>query len=78
MRRIEEWFIELPTEHRDKAQTNMHNDGNTNHIEVSSMSAALLYAFDWYDTEEGYDYWYNLYESYFAEKEQEQTEEQKL
>ena len=75
MRRIEEWFIELPTEHRDKAQTNMHNDGNTNHIEVSSMSAALLYAFDWYDTEEGFNYWVELHDRL---KEQEQTEEQKL
>lgn len=55
----EVWFLELPQEIREKAINNLNE--KTFRVEYSSLLNALACAFDWKNSNEGLDYWTNIY-----------------
>ena len=69
MKTIEQHLNELPEPYRTQALK--YYEPQTE----QTQSAALIYAFDWRESEEGFHYWDKLYDRLVK---QEQTEEQKL
>lgn len=62
---ILEWFIQAKAdgyEWADAAIENAINHG-IGHIEETSISEALAGAFDWEYTQQGHEYWSNIYEN---------------
>jgi hypothetical protein len=56
---ITEYLAELPEEIRDLAIMNLHPSQAT--AMVHSPAQALLWAFEWSDTLEGGEFWWNAY-----------------
>jgi len=59
MKTIKEWLSELPEPARSQALDNY--EGPENRM-ASSILEALMIAFIWEATVEGWDYWNNIYE----------------
>lgn len=60
-----EWFQDLPVEIRDAAIRNTRKSENADFLLDEflddSLAAALIGAFPWDKTEEGFDFWSNIY-----------------
>lgn len=57
---ILEWFNELPEPYKSEAIENMDIDGSQMD---ESIYFALLGAFNWKNSKQGFDYWNNLHDS---------------
>ena len=55
---LDEWFDTLPEEIRDKAK---NNTTVSLELKQEGLSAALVCAFDWGDSEEGNSYWLDVF-----------------
>lgn len=65
MKTLKEWLEELPTEVKEKALNNVYklniNPELALRYREESLKSAIMGAFIWMETEEGNDYWYNIY-----------------
>ena len=57
-KRIREWFIELPEPYQTQVIDN--TDLDVLQTFVSSIDHALIVAFPWAHTQQGYEYWDNF------------------
>lgn len=57
---IKDWLNTLNNPYKQKALTNLNT--NMRNIRVESVSSALLIAFNWRSSLEGFDYWDELFE----------------
>lgn len=60
-KKIKDWLKELKHPIKNKAITNLNT--NIKNLEVESLSSALLIAFNWKTSVEGFDYWDEIYEN---------------
>lgn len=62
MATIRELLLQIP-EHGEKAVFNAENQLGKEHLnkKKSKISNALIYAFHWYSSIEGYDFWRDIY-----------------
>lgn len=68
MKTIKEWLNELPEPIRGKAFNNVPECGTVVwEIPATSMYDAIVGAFIWKDTPQGYDYWTLMAESYYGD-----------
>lgn len=58
---ISEWLKELPDGYRELALANFKNTGSISHKLVQDIGSAIHFGFDWGDTKEGDDFWYNVF-----------------
>lgn len=63
MKTTKEWLELLNEPYRSQALKNMNPD--VKNAKVINMSAALLTAFPWNHTEEGFKYWKDLFDKSF-------------
>lgn len=62
MKTVRQWLEQIEEPYRTKALTNMHKC-NGNHVadlQQSTISDALMCAFSWENSNEGFIYWNNL------------------
>lgn len=59
---IRKWLHELPEPIRTRALKNMRDIKKD--VVLTSISDAIIGAFDWDSTKQGYDYWNDLYNKY--------------
>lgn len=55
MKTIKQWLEELPEPYRTQALENLKSD------KYDSIEKALLNAFDWWNSPEGWNYWSEFY-----------------
>ncbi len=63
MKTIREHLNDLPEPYRTEALANNKNQSSWDKVKEDDISEALLGAFNWLDTPQGYDYWSNFYET---------------
>lgn len=63
MKKISDWFNELPEPQRTQALANV-DKAKRGHFCVRQMSTALMEGFEWANTPQGYEYWNQIHISY--------------
>lgn len=68
MKTVFEWLNELPEMKKLKSVYNCVSQGKSSSLDefVDSLSEALHIAFQWTDTEEGYEYWAKTADKYIT------------
>lgn len=60
MKKVGEWFNELPEPQRSEAK---ENAGWATNLYAGSLTDALIFSFDWDESRQGFDYWDEISES---------------
>ena len=68
MKTIEEWLRELPIEYRDKALANLRLEKS--YLLRRTLSIAILGAFLWSESPEGFDFWRKVYNQILEQEQQ--------
>jgi len=68
MKTIEEWLQTLPVEYRDKALANLKL--KKSYLRRRTLSMAILGAFLWSESPEGFDFWRKVYNQILEQEQQ--------